>query len=250
MKMIENTKETLRKLRLYGMLRAYDELLEQPQSRFNAHELMEYLAETEWIDRYNRAITRLTRMAQFRYEASISQLQITPERGIDSNLIQQLSEGMYLTQAQNVLITGPTGTGKSFMATALGRAACELGKRVRYANTARLTTELKQAKTEGSLIKELKKLEKTDLLILDDFGLQVLDATGRSLLMDVMEDRHGRKSTMVVGQIPITSWHEVIGDLTLADALMDRWVHGSYQIELDGESMRKKMSQTENTKAN
>jgi len=87
-------------------------------------------------------------------------------------------------------------------------------------------------------------------LILDDFGLQVLDATGRSLLMDVMEDHHGRKSTMVVGQIPITSWHEVIGDLTLADALMDRWVHGSYQIELDGESMRKKMSQTENTKAN
>jgi DNA replication protein DnaC len=157
---------------------------------------------------------------------------------------------MYLTQAQNVLITGPTGTGKSFMATALGRAACELGKRVRYANTARLTTELKQAKTEGSLIKELKKLEKTDLLILDDFGLQVLDATGRSLLMDVMEDRHGRKSTMVVGQIPITSWHEVIGDLTLADALMDRWVHGSYQIELDSESMRKKMSQAENTKAN
>ena len=120
-------------------------------------------------------------------------------------------------------------------ATALGRAACELGKRVRYANTARLTTELKQAKTEVSLIKELKKLEKTDLLNLDDFGLQVLDATGRSLLMDVMEDRHGRKSTMVVGQIPITSWHEVIGDLTLADALMDRWVHGSYQIELDGE---------------
>ena len=100
------------------------------------------------------------------------------------------------------------------------------------------------------LIKELKKLEKTDLLILDDFGLQVLDATGRSLLMDVMEDRHGRKSTMVVGQIPITSWHEVIGDLTLADALMDRWVHGSYQIELDSESMRKKMSQAENTKAN
>lgn len=237
---IETTKETLRKLRLYGMLRSYDALLEGPQpTSYNAHELMQHLADTEWEDRRNRAIERLTRMAKFRYEASLTQLHKPESRNLDMSIIQQLAEGFYLSNAQNVLITGPTGTGKSFLATALGRAACGLNKRVRYSNAARLAAELKHAKTQGNLIRELKKLEKTDLLILDDFGLQPLDSTARSLIMDIMEDRHELKSTMVVGQVPVSSWHEVIGDLTMADALMDRWVHGAYQIELTGESLRK-----------
>ena len=228
------------------MLRAYNELIETPRESMTSHELMGYLADTEWVERHNRAIARQVRAAGFRYEASLSAIETPDERGIDMNLIQQLSTGIYLDKHQNILVTGPTGTGKSFLATALGRAACELNRKVLYYNTARLTTELKQAQAEDLLLKMLKKIAKADLLILDDFGLQTLDAQARSLLMDVMEDRHEQRSTMVVGQIPVSSWHEVIGDLTMADALMDRWVHGAYMIELKGESMRRKISRAEN----
>ena len=248
--MIDKTKETLHKLRLYGMLRAYNELIENPKESMTSHELMGYLADTEWVERHNRAIARQIRTAGFRYQASLSALESPQERGVDMNMIQQLSTGVYLEKHQNILITGPTGTGKSFLATAIGRSACELNRRVLYYNTARLTTELKQAQAEDLLLKMLKKIAKADLLILDDFGLQTLDAQARSLLMDVMEDRHEQRSTMVVGQIPVTSWHEVIGDLTMADALMDRWVHGAYKIELKGESMRRKISRAQNVELN
>ena len=245
--MIEKTKQTLQNLRLYGMLRAYNELIENPRASMTSHELMNYLADTEWMERHNRAIARQVRFAGFRYQASLSAIEEPEKRGIDMGIIQQLATGLYLDKHQNVLINGPTGTGKSFLATALGRAACDLNRRVLYYNTARLTTILKQAQVEDSLLKLLKKIAKVDLLILDDFGLQALDAQARSLLMDVMEDRHERKSTMVVGQIPVSSWHKVIGDLTIADALMDRWVHQAYMIELEGESMRRKRTRSKST---
>jgi len=237
---LEQTSEILRKLRLYGMARAYTTLLETPNDSLSAHDLIRHLVDTEWGDRRGRAVDRLIRSAKFRYTASLSELYYFDGRGLDLDLVQQLASGVYLQKGQNILISGATGTGKSYFATALGHEACRSGRKVLYSNTARLTTRLKQSKAEGRLIKELERIEQADLVILDDFGLQVLDAQSRSILMDIMEDRHDRKSTMVVGQVPVSSWHEVIGDATMADALMDRWVHGAYSIELCGESLRKK----------
>jgi len=235
--------EKMQQMRLYGMLRAYNHVFENPQESLSSDELIEHLIDWEYSDRNNRSVQRLLRMAHFRYKAAIEQIDYHSERSIDKTMIQRLASGHYLLQAQNVLISGSTGTGKSYIATALGREACGQRNRVLYANTARLLTSLKIFKSEGTLIKELGKIEKAQLLILDDFGLQPLDAIARSLLMDIMEDRHGRSSTMIVGQIPIESWHSVIGDPTMADALLDRWVHGSYRIELQGESMRRKVAQ-------
>lgn len=237
---IEQTAETLRKLRLYGMARAYTALIESPNDALGAHELINYLVDTEWSERKGRSVERLIRFAKFRYTASLSELYYFTGRGLDPDVVQQLASGVYLQKAQNVLISGPTGTGKSYLATALGHQACHIGRKVLYSNTARLTTRLKQAKTDGKIIKDLERIAQADLLILDDFGLQVLDSQSRSILMDIMEDRHDRKSTMVVGQVPVSSWYEVIGDETMADALMDRWVHGAYSIELAGESLRKR----------
>lgn len=238
--MIEETKDKMRQLRTYGMLKAYDQVLADPSLALTTDELVAHLVDWEWNDRRNRAITRLVKMAGFRYSAEMEELDYHPSRKLDRDIIQRLATGNYLGQCQNILISGPTGTGKSFLATALGRQACQLGYRVMYSNTARLFTWLKQIKSEGKIIKELQRIEKIQLLILDDFGLQPLDVGSRNLLLDVMEDRHGRGSTIIVGQIPLESWHSVIGDPTVADALMDRWVHGAYRIALSGESMRLK----------
>ncbi len=236
--------ERLKQLRLYGMLGAYQQVIDNPGEHYTGDELIEHLLDWEWTDRNNRAVHRLVKMARFRYNASLEELDYHPERGLDRTIVQRLSTGHYIAQAQNVLISGSTGTGKSYLATALGSYACEQRNRVYYTNTVRLFTRLKMAKSDGTLLKELAKLEKTQLLILDDFGLQPLDTQARSLLMDIMEDRHGRASTMIVGQIPLENWHNVIGDPTTADALLDRWVHGSYRIDLQGESLRRKAAQS------
>ena len=206
------------------MAHANTTLLETPNDTLSAHDLLRHLVDTEWSNRRGRAIDRLIRGAKFRYTASLSELYYFDGRGIELDLVQQLASGVYLRKAQNILISGATGTGKSYFATALGHEACRSGRKVLYSNTARLTTQLKQAKKEGRIIKELERIEQAYLVILVDFGLQVLDAQSRSILMDIMEDRHDRKSTMVVGQVPVSSWNEVIGDATMADA---SWTDGS-----------------------
>ena len=136
-------------------------------------------------------------------------------------------------------MTGSTGTGKSYLACALGNQACSKGHKVGYANTTRLLTQLKMAKADGSAIKEMLRLEKLDVLILDDFGIQLLDVQSRMPLMELIEDRHGKKSTIITSQLPVSAWYEIIGDHTLADAILDRIVHDAHRIELQGESLRK-----------
>jgi DNA replication protein DnaC len=159
---------------------------------------------------------------------------------LDKNQLLRLADGGYIKKGENILLTGSTGTGKSYLACALGNQACAQGHKVLYTNTNRLLTQLKMAKADGSSIKEMIKLEKQDILILDDFGIQPLDIQGRMLLMEIIEDRHGKKSTIITSQLPVNAWYEVIGDQTLADAILDRIVHDAHRLELQGESLRKK----------
>jgi DNA replication protein DnaC len=156
--------------------------------------------------------------------------------------VQRLGNCDFIKNKENVLITGSTGVGKSYLASAIGHQACSMGKKVLYFNTAKLFTMLKTAKADGSYTKQINKLEKQDLLILDDFGLKPLDNINRHTLMEIIEDRHGQKSTLIASQLPVSKWHDIIGENTLADAILDRLVHAAHRIDIKGESMRRKLN--------
>ena len=145
----------------------------------------------------------------------------------------------FIDKSETIIITGSTGIGKSYVASAIGNQACMLGYKVLYANTTKLFARLKMSKADGSYIKEIARIEKQDLLILDDFGIQPFDNQSRSSLMEIIEDRHGKRSTIITSQLPVLQWHEIIGENTIADAILDRIVHQAHRIELSGESMRK-----------
>jgi DNA replication protein DnaC len=185
-------------------------------------------------------VQRGLKNANFRYRASIEQIDYSDGRGLDRNLVQRLSTCNFIEKGEDLFITGSTGTGKSFLASALGQQACLLGYKVMYSNTTKLMSHLKMAKADGAHLRELSKIEKQDALILDDFGVQPFDAGSRALLLDIIEDRHGKRTTIITAQVPVKKWHEVIGEKTLADAIMDRIVHQSIRIELYGDSLRKK----------
>ena len=228
-------------MRLLGMHAAFKASQENfTLDKMTNDEFTSWLITNEWDDRCNRTIKRLVKAAGFRYEASLEHIDYDVDRELDRNLIQRLADLGFMSEGRNLFIVGSTGTGKSYIATALGYRACQKGHRVLYANTARLMAQLKVAKAKGSILKELKKIERTELLILDDFGLRPLDTTARNLLMDIIEDRHGKKSTIIASQIPVRAWYEAIADQTVADAIMDRIIHGAIKIQLKGESMRKR----------
>ena len=233
--------EKMSRMRLKGMYQAFKTSIEteQPQE-FTNDELVHHLVQSEWDDRQYRSVQRGLKQANFRYRASIEQIDYTDGRGLDKNLVQRLSTCEFIKKGEDLFITGSTGTGKSYLASALGQQACLLGYKILYANTAKLMSHLKMAKADGAHLKELSKIEKQDALILDDFGVQPFDAGSRALLLDIIEDRHGKRSTIITAQVPVKKWHEVIGEKTLADAIMDRIVHKSIRIELYGESLRKK----------
>ena len=239
--MNEQTLEKMKKMRMHGMYRSFSTVLESTdRNQLTADELLSQLIESEWDDRNQRAVDRSLRNAKFRYKASVEMVDFSIERGLDQNQVMRLATCDFIKLHQNVLITGSTGTGKSYLASALGNQACLLGYKVVYANTARLLSQLKMAKADGSMLAELMKIEKQDILILDDFGIQPFDSQSRMLLMDIIEDRHGKKSTIITSQLPVSAWNEVIGDHTLADAILDRIVHDAHRIELKGESLRRK----------
>lgn len=244
MTQINNTEQILehmRSMKLYGMQKAFKLALQnETLSQLTADELIGHLVAQEWDDRQNRTIERTVRNAKFRYQAQIEMIQFEQGRGMDKNLIHRLADCSFIKKAENVIITGSTGTGKSYLASALGNQACLNGHKVFYTNTSRLLSQLKMAKADGSALKELIRLERVELLILDDFGIQPFDHQSRMLLMDIIEDRHGKKSTIFTSQLPVSLWYEVIGDNTIADAILDRVVHNAHRIELQGESMRKK----------
>lgn len=236
-----DTLDKMKQMRLLGMHRAFKTSMETTRhEQMTADEMTAMLIDTEWDERHNRSIERTTRNARFRYKASIEQLDYDSKRGLDKNHIQRLADGKYITENENILITGSTGTGKSFLASALGQQACQQGFKVLYANTTRLFAQLKMAKADSSLIRELAKIERQDLLILDDFGIQPLDQSSRSTLLEIIEDRHGKRSTIFTSQLPIKQWYEVIGEKTVADAILDRIINNAQRIELKGESLRRR----------
>jgi DNA replication protein DnaC len=234
------TLEKMKGMRLYGMHRVFKTSLETNRNEeMTADEMTALLVDTEWDDRHNRYIDRSMKNAKFRYKATIEQVDYNPTRGIDKNHIHLLADGNFIEKNENVLITGSTGTGKSYLASAIGHQACQLGYKVLYTNTSRLLAQLKMAKADGSAIKEMARIEKQDLLILDDFGIQPYDLIGRTCLMEIIEDRHGKRSTIITSQLPVKQWYDVIGEKTIADAILDRIIHNAQRIQLKGESLRK-----------
>lgn len=235
------TLEKMRKMGFFGMYRALKTSLESgKQENYTPDEMVAQLIETEWDDRRNRSISRQITNARFRYKAAIEELHYHTDRNIDRNQIMRFAECTFIDKHENILITGSTGIGKSYIASALGHQACAQGYRVMYHNTAKLFGKLKMAKADGSYIKEIAKIERQNLLILDDFGIQPFDAQSRAALMEIIEDRHGKTSIIITSQVPVSKWHEVIGEKTVADAILDRIIHEAHRLELKGESLRKK----------
>ena len=239
--MNSTTLEKMHSMHLHGMHRLFKTLTEGTRhDELTPDELVAALVDTEWDDRHNRSIERGLKNARFRYKASIEALAFEVDRNVDKTTILRLAECAFIDKKENVLITGSTGIGKSYIASALGHQACALGFRVSYQNTAKLFARLKMAKVDGSYLKEIAKLEKQHVLILDDFGLQPFDVQSRAALMEIIEDRHGKSSTIITSQIPVGAWHDVIGEKTVADAILDRLIYGAHRLELRGESLRKK----------
>jgi DNA replication protein DnaC len=239
--MNETTLQKMRQLKFLGMANAFKLSMEDGRlTRLTADEMISFLIETEWDDRNNRRVERQIRNARFRYNASIEQLHFDVERNLEKNQVLRFAECRYISKGENILITGSTGIGKSYLASALGNQACMLGYKVYYTNATKLFSKLKMTKADGSYIREIARIEKQDLLILDDFGIQVLDNQSRSLLMEIIEDRHGKRSTIITSQLPVQEWYDVIGEKTVSDAILDRLVHDAHRIELVGESLRRR----------
>jgi DNA replication protein DnaC len=233
--------ERMKLMKLFGMQRYYQGSLDAGHHmNYTADELLTALIEAEWDERQTRKIDRLMRTARFRYKASIEEITFNEQRNMDRNQILRFAECDFIRQKQNILITGSTGVGKSYLACALGHQACYKGYRVMYFNIAKILGRLKMQKADGSYLKEMAKIERQDLVILDDFGLQPIDSQSRMIFLEMMEDRYDIRSTIVTSQLPVNAWHEVINEKTIADAIMDRLVHSSHRIDLRGESMRKK----------
>lgn len=239
--MNNQTIEKLRNMRLGAMARLHQSYVEQ--NRLEGVTCDEYLAlltDHQWEERENSKIDRLLKLAAFRQDASLADICYTPERNLDKNVFARLATLDFMQRKENVVICGASGTGKSYLSQALGHQACMSGMKTLYAVTARLFKRLKLCKVDGTYIKEIEKLGRTELLILDDFGLQAFDGQDRETLMDIIDDRHGKKSTIISSQIPVSAWYDIIGgEGTIADAILDRIINSSHRIDLKGESLRK-----------
>lgn len=239
--MNEVTLTRMKQMKLHGMHGAFKTAIETGKTDdYTIDQFVSMITDAEWDDRNNRKIERLIRNARFHYKASIENVVYEHARNIDRTKLLRMAECDFINKSENVLISGSTGAGKSYIATALGYQACIEGYRVLYFNTTKLFSKLKMAKADGSYLKELAKMARHQLIILDDFGLQPLDSQNRIALLEIIEDRHNRGSMLVTSQIPVSKWYEIIGEKTIADAILDRLIHQSHRIELTGESMRKK----------
>ena len=231
----------LNQMHLWGMETALKGIMGGVQNDIlTADELVELLIQAEREYRENQKIERCLNNAAFRYQAFIDSIDYSPGRKLDKNLMMRLADCSYIDRAENVVITGATGVGKSYIATALGHQACLKGKKVLYRNAQKLFTLLRICRADGSYIKEMSKIEKKDVFIIDDFGLEVLDHKASLMLLEILEDRIYKKTTIIASQLPFEKWYDVISDKTVADAIIDRLNNTSHKITLQGESMRKK----------
>jgi DNA replication protein DnaC len=242
------TLDKLHALKLTGMAAALADQVATPDiQELSFEERLGLLVDRETTERENRRMASRLRQAKLRHTASLEDLDYRNPRGLDKGLIQSLAACQWVREHLNILITGPTGVGKTWLACALAHKACREGHTAHYVRLTRLLRELSIAKGDGQYAKLLANLAKVDVLILDDWGLMKLNAENRRDLLEVLEDRHGRRSTIATSQLPMDQWHDVIGDATLADAILDRLVHNAYKINLRGESMRKTQSKLTDT---
>jgi DNA replication protein DnaC len=238
--MNNQTVEKLKQMRLFAMADLHLQNIKNNRlSDLTSDEYLSMLTDHEWEDRQQKKISRLMSQAGFKQKASINEISFSQPRNLDKNMFNRLATMDFMHKSENIIITGPSGVGKSYLAQALGNQACLQGYKSMYTNTSRYFTKLKLAKVDGTYLKELKNLQKTDLLILDDFGLQAFDNYAREALMDIIDERYNHKSTIVSSQIPVSAWYDIIGEGTIADAILDRLVNSSHRIDLKGESLRK-----------
>ncbi len=241
--MNQSTETKMKQMKLYGMHSAFKTAIESGKTdHYTIDQFVSMLIDSEWDERHNRRIERSIKNARFHYKSNIENIYFEESRNLDRTLVFRLAECEFVEKNQNILITGSTGVGKSYIGTALGYQACIQGYKVSYFNTSKLFAKLKMAKADGSYLRELAKIERQDVIILDDFGLQPLDSQNRITLLEIIEDRHNNGSIIVTSQIPVQGWYDIIGEKTIADAILDRLIHQSHRIELLGESMRKKKS--------
>lgn len=239
--LIEQTVQTLKALRLPGMATAFAEQQANATSMsLSFDERFAMLVDREHAWRENRRVSRLLREAKLKSsQACMEDVRYGDGRKLDKSLIAQLGSCQWIHAHQNLILTGATGCGKTWLACALGHAACRQGLSVAYVRTPRLFEELRIAHGDGSFSKRLSALAKTDLLILDDWGLAPLDQSGRNDLLEVLDDRIGVRSTVITSQLPVEHWHAYLNDPTLADAILDRVLHSAHKLQLAGESLRK-----------
>jgi DNA replication protein DnaC len=242
--MIEQTVSQLRQLKLSGMANALLSQIEQPGTYedLSFDQRLQLLTDNEQLDRNQRKQQRLLKAAKLKIDASPREIDYQHPRGLQQSMMASLLQVDWVNKGQNLLVTGPCGSGKTYIACALAHEACMKGYRVKYYRLSRLLLELTQTKADGSYSKALQSLSKLDLLILDDWGLEALKAVHRNDLMEIMDDRHGSSSTVIISQLPTDQWHQSIGDNTLADAILDRLMHNAHRIKLKGVSMRKTAS--------
>ena len=241
------TIEKLKEMRLSAMAELHKRYVaDNKVIESTADEYLALLTEHEWEDRFNKKVQRLLKSASLKQKATLAEVSYTGNRNLDKNAFERLATLDFMNKAENIIITGASGVGKSYLGQALGHQGCMLGQKVLYSNTSRLFTRLKLAKVDGTYLKELKKLSKVKLLILDDFGLQAFDNHTREALMDIIDERHEQLSTIVCSQLPVSTWYDIIGESTIADAILDRLVNSSHRIDLKGESLRKSMLDNKN----
>lgn len=237
------TLDQLSDLKLHGMVKALQEQLSMPEiSDLSFEERLGLLVERESTERANRRLTTQLRKAKLREQAAIEDIDWRTRRNLDKGQMLRLASCQWIADHLNVLITGKAGVGKTFLGCALGHKACREGYKVLYLRIPRLFRDLAIARRDGRYERLMKSYARTDLVILDDWGLAPIGAEERRDLLEILEDRYGRRSTLVTSQLPVESWYETIGDPTLADAILDRLVHGAYKIALEGDSMRSSRS--------
>ncbi|HLT42619.1 MAG TPA: IS21-like element helper ATPase IstB [Sphingobacteriaceae bacterium] len=237
---INATFEKLHTMRLHGFAQAYREVTENALDKnFSPDELIAHLIESEYNDRYNRKLKRLIRQARFKQQASFEQINFNHPRGIDKTTLLRLQQGDWIKKSRDLIITGPSGVGKSFIACALGFQACSQEFKTMYYTTNKLLDRMTLAKADGSYFKFMDKIAKTKLLIIDDFGLKKIDHKQCNMILDLIDERHGSSSTIITSQLPVKAWYDCFEEPTIADAVLDRLSNGSYRIELTGSSMRK-----------